>query len=335
MNFVCKLDITELNRKVNIPVILTRLGADPNTIKRLGNKNDYRCPCWVRGGDNSHGMGITFHSKREKWLLSDFTHGTFGNIDLIDFAIKFCGYTFKTALKLMEECCGVELRDINTSYNSEYEVRNYELPNSILDLFEYGCHPYMYQRGYLPSTIEHFGIGYSAIGDLEDRIIIPIVDENGKLISIQGRSFTGDELRYLFIDGTGSLAKETLYNLFNAKKAIQEKGWVLVVEGAMSVFRAYQYGIKNCVATLSTSVTDKQLRLLKSLNVKVVLAFDFDKDTQAGQFATIKTARKLKELGIENGVYTLNIGVLGLEGAIDDLSPSEVKQALKTIKKLF
>lgn len=327
-------EIKELNKKLNVPLFLVKLGADPNTIKKLRG-NDYRCPCWYRNGDNPHSLGITFHSERGKWQLTDFIHLTFRNADPIDFAKKVGGYTFQQALELLKECSGKEIKSSDNVYSSTYEYKKKVINKNVLELFDYGLHPYLKERGYTPQTIQHFGIGYSAIGELIDRIVIPIVNENGELVAIQGRSFVNEEPRYLYLDGSGSQAKETLYNLFPAKKYIQEKGWVMVVEGATSVWRAHQYGLKNVVATLSTSVTDRQLQLLKSLDVKIVIAFDFDEDTQAGQLATIKLAKRIKELNYQKGVYTLNIGSLGLSGAIDDLTYSEAKQALKTIKKLF
>lgn len=327
-------EIEELNKKLDVPYFLVKLGAEKHTIKKLKN-GDYRCPVFTRGGNNPHGMGITYHTKRKKYLFTDFTHGTFGNIDAIDFAKRAGGYTFQQALELMKECSGKELKESDSTYSSTYEYQLKTINKNVLELFDYGCHPYLKERGYNPQTIQYFGIGYSAIGELIDRIVIPIVNENGELVAIQGRSFVNEEPRYLYLDGSGSQAKETLYNLFPSKKYIKEKGWVMVVEGATSVWRAHQYGLKNVVATLSTSVTDRQLQLLKSLDVKIVIAFDFDEDTQAGQLATIKLAKRLKELNYQKGVYTLNIGSLGLSGAIDDLSITEAKQALKTIKKLF
>lgn len=329
------IDIKELNRKVNIPAFLVKLGADRQTIRKLKGA-DYRCPCWFRGGDNPHGLGITFHAERSKWLLTDFLHKTFGNIDLIDFASNYCGHTFHSAVRLLQECASDEIADSDIMYSGSYEYREAKpLSKNVLELFEYGLHPYLHQRGYTPDTALHFGLGWSNVGELIDRIVIPVVDETGDLVAIQGRTFVDDNPKYIFMDGTGSQAKETLYNLFPARRSILERGWVLLVEGAPSVWRAYQYGLPNCVATLSTSVTEKQLQLLISLGVKIVLAFDYDVETSAGQLATLKLANRLKEANFSKGVYTLNIGSMGLEGAIDDLTPSEAKEALKTMKKLF
>lgn len=327
-------EISELNRKVNIPVILTKLGADPHSIRKLRG-NDYRCPCWVRGGDNSHGMGITYHAIREKWLLTDFTHHTFTNMDLIDFAIKFGGYSFMSAIKLMEECIGVELDDADTTYATEYEPEYRTIHPSVLQLFEFGLHPYLHERGYSPEVAKHFGLGYSAIGELIDRITIPVVDETGQLVAIQGRTFIDATPKYIYLDGSGGQAKETLYNMYQCYNTIKEKGYVIVVEGAPSVWRAFDYGITNVVATLSTSVTDKQLQLLRMMNVKIILAFDHDDETHAGQIATQKVAERLKALNYQKGVYTFDIGSLGLSGAIDDLTHRQTLMALKTIKKLF
>lgn len=287
------------------------------------------------GGDNPHGCGITYNITREKWLVTDFLHGSFGNTDLIDFAIKTGGYTFKTAVALMEKCVGKEELRISSGYKATYDKKVTTISKNILEIFEYGLHPYLLNRGYTKDTVEHFGLGVATVGDLIDRITIPIVDETGELVAIQGRSFVGDEPKYLYIDGSGAQAKNTLYNLYNARNTIKEKGYVVVVEGAPSVWRAYQYGLRCCVATLSTSVTEKQLMLLKSLGVKIILAFDHDKDTQAGQMATLKLAKRLKESGFKLGCYSFNLGAIGLEGAIDDLAPLEVKKALKTSNRLF
>lgn len=327
------VDLTELNLKVNIPKLLTKLGAEPRSIRKLRG-NDYRCPCFWRGGDNQNGCGVTYHSKRKKWLVTDFTHHTFGNTDIIDFVKKLNNCSFKEALEFIQQCAGKELQD-DGRYNNEYEYKEKVINKNVLELFDYGLHPYLKQRGYTPEVANYFGLGYSAIGELIDRIIIPVVNEDGKLVAIQGRTFVDDEPRYLYLDGSGTQAKETLYNLYVARKYIKEKGYVIVVEGATSVWRAYQYGLKNVVATLSTSVTDRQLKLLKELNVKIIIAFDFDKETQAGQYATIKLASRLRKENFKCGCYSFNLGKLGLEGAIDDLSPSEVAKALKTINKLF
>lgn len=41
-------EIKDLNKKLNVPLFLTKLGADHKTIKKIRG-NDYRCPCWYRG----------------------------------------------------------------------------------------------------------------------------------------------------------------------------------------------------------------------------------------------------------------------------------------------
>ena len=80
---------------------------------------------------------------------------------------------------------------------------------------------------------------------------------------------------------------------------------------------------------------EKQLQLLRMMNVKIILAFDHDEETQAGQVATQKVAERLKALNYQKGVYTFNLGSLGLSGAIDDLTHVQTLKALKTITKLF
>ena len=146
-------NVKEVNKKVDIPLLLTKLGADPRTIKKLRG-NDYRCPCWYRGGNNPHGLGITFHSEREKWLCSDFTHKEFGNLDLIDFMKHYFNHTFKTALELMEQCSGKELNSSNNVYSSTYEYQlKTIIPNERTD--DYGS----YYKGFIKNDVKITGEG--------------------------------------------------------------------------------------------------------------------------------------------------------------------------------
>lgn len=328
-------EFISLNQKINIPSLFIYLGAE--NVRRLKNKADYRCNAFWRCGDNPSSCGITFNKERKKYLVTDFVHHSCINQDLLDFLTKCCHYKFNDALNLLRKYSSDEYK-VKSSEMCNIKTNDYEvkvLPNTILDLFDYGLHPYLQSRGYTPEVAYEFGLGYSSCELMDGRVIIPIVNEEGQLVSIQGRTFTNDELRYKFLDGTGTQAKNTLYNLFNARKYIEQKGFVMLYEGAPSCWRSFQYGLKNCVATLSTTVTDKQLELLLSLDVKIVIAFDYDSETQAGQINTIKLAQRIKSLGFNKGCYTLNIGELGLSGAIDDLTLEETKLALKNIKKLF
>ena len=329
-------EIKNLNKRLDIVKFLETLGA--YNVHQIRNELNYRCPCFFRDGDNPNGMGIFFDEAKSKWLCTDFTHKTFSNIDLIDLAVKHCDTPFIKTIQILRDCIlkdsdvlsrGKVFRSVGA--NSE-RIRH--IPEEILNCFSEGLHPYLHKRGYLPQTAKHFQLGFCCIGELQDRVTIPIRDKEGKLVSIQGRTTINEYPKYLFYDGTGDVAKQVLYNLDKAFEDIREKGYVIVVEGCPSVWRMWQYGIKNVVATLSTSITNSQINLLISLNVKIIFFFDFD-DNNAGQISTIRGVKMLKEKNFKQGVYTTNIGKLGLTGSPDDIDANSVVEALYNIKRLL
>ena len=307
-------EIKAINKQVQIPLLITFLGGP--VPKQLRNKPDYRCPAWFRGGDNPHGLGITYDYDLEKWIVTDFTGHTCSNYDLLDFMTKILGMSFKEALDLLIFCCGKDngYGDTNTLPDpSKLSEAKLEAPRpidpNIYSTFEKGLHPFWANRGYTPEIAQKYLLGWSTYGDLKGRLTIPIFDENGRFVSVQGRSIDDRVLpKYKFLEGTGESAKLVLYNFINAYYSAQERGWVGVVEGANAVWRADQYGYQNFVATLSTSVTERQINLLISMNVNVVIMFDFDAtETMSGQIASVRLANELKERNCK-GIYICNIG---------------------------
>jgi DNA primase len=67
-----------------------------------------------------------------------------------------------------------------------------------------------------------------------------------------------------------------LYGIDRAKTAIRQKDQAVIVEGYMDVITAHQHGYDNVVASMGTSMTDKQLAILKNLTRNLILALDAD-----------------------------------------------------------
>ena len=82
------------------------------------------------------------------------------------------------------------------------------------------------------------------------------------------------------------------------------------MEGFMAVIRAYTIGVKNCIATMGTSLTKDQINLIKRLTNTVYLCLDGD---NAGINATINNGKLL----LDNN---LNVKVLPLS---DNLDPDD------------
>lgn len=110
-----------------------------------------------------------------------------------------------------------------------------------------------------------------------DRIMFPIRNTKGQVIGFGGRVMGQGEPKYLNSPETPLFSKGTeLYGLFEARHAIRETGYVLVVEGYMDVVALAQLGFANAVATLGTACTPVHVQKLLRQTDAVVFSFDGD-----------------------------------------------------------
>lgn len=169
---------------------------------------------------------------------------------------------------------------------------------------------YVKARGIAPDLIESFRIGYAPDGwqnllrylrgkgyrDQEiiesglvvsgnkgpydmfrNRIIFPITNMSGTVVAFGGRAFDDATPKYLNSPETAVFRKsETLFGLHHAKENIRHENRVLIAEGYMDVVICHQYGFRNVVAPLGTSLTAAHIRKLRTLTDKAVLVFDGD-----------------------------------------------------------
>jgi len=168
---------------------------------------------------------------------------------------------------------------------------------------------YLKNRGLTGETAARYGLGYApddwqglarAVADYQDkaleetglviageagkrydrfrhRVMFPIRNERGKVIAFGGRVLDKGEPKYLNSPETPLFHKgRELYGLYEARRAIQAAGRVIVVEGYMDVVMLAQHGVENAVATLGTAVTSDQVERLLRLADAIVFAFDGD-----------------------------------------------------------
>jgi DNA primase len=110
-----------------------------------------------------------------------------------------------------------------------------------------------------------------------DRIMFPIRNVKGLVIGFGGRVLDGGEPKYLNSPETPLFNKGSeLYGLFEARLAIREKGYALVVEGYMDVVALAQLGFPNAVATLGTACTPIHVQKLFRQTDTVIFSFDGD-----------------------------------------------------------
>jgi DNA primase len=110
-----------------------------------------------------------------------------------------------------------------------------------------------------------------------ERIMFPIRNVKGQVIGFGGRVLDGGEPKYLNSPETPLFNKGSeLYGLFEARLAIREQHYVLVVEGYMDVVALAQLGFQNAVATLGTACTPIHVQKLLRQTDTVIFSFDGD-----------------------------------------------------------
>ncbi len=110
-----------------------------------------------------------------------------------------------------------------------------------------------------------------------DRIMFPIRSVRGEVIGFGGRVLDQGEPKYLNSPETPVFVKgRELYGLFEARHALRQLGYALVVEGYMDVVALAQLGFPNAVATLGTACTAEHVHKLFRFTDCVVFSFDGD-----------------------------------------------------------
>ena len=109
------------------------------------------------------------------------------------------------------------------------------------------------------------------------RIMFPIRDQRGRTLGFGGRVLDDSTPKYLNSPETPVFHKgRELYGLYEARQALKEIPYLLMVEGYMDVIALAQYGINNAVATLGTALTENHLQKLFRYTSEIVFCFDGD-----------------------------------------------------------
>ena len=120
------------------------------------------------------------------------------------------------------------------------------------------------------------------------RIMFPIRDRRGRVIAFGGRVLDNEEPKYLNSPETPLFHKGSeLYGLYESRKAAQQAGNVIVVEGYMDVVALAQHGVNNAVATLGTAANQQHSEMLFKLVPSILFCFDGDRAGRAAAWRAL------------------------------------------------
>jgi DNA primase len=111
------------------------------------------------------------------------------------------------------------------------------------------------------------------------RLIFPVLDAQGRAVAFGARVLPGGgEPKYLNSPETAAYTKgRHLYGLHQNREEIRRRKFAILVEGYLDLIVPYQFGVRNCVASLGTALTSEQARLLSRFARRVVVNYDGDR----------------------------------------------------------
>ena len=149
---------------------------------------------------------------------------------------------------------------------SEYSVRTYD--ESILDKYIPLANKRFVDDNISIAAQQFFGIRY----DVESQgIVIPIHNQIGELIGAKVRcnyDVQDGEMKYYYL--IPCQASQTLYG-YSQNYNYLTNNIIYIYEAEKSIMQCFSYGIRNCVALGSGSISRKQVRMLLELNPKKII----------------------------------------------------------------
>lgn len=239
-------------------------------------------------------------------------------------------------LKILNDSAHFYLDNLNSGNADEHieYILKRRIPANMVRAFGLGASlnyddlpKFLIKKGYAVQDMLDSGVINSVDGRLVDsqggRLIFPIINAMDEVIAFGGRALKKVSFgKYKNTKETVVFSKsKALYNinLLKKLKKTQNIKDVIIVEGYMDVMSLYQAGFKNVVASMGTSLTQDQARLLKRYTDSVLISYDGD---SAGQKANMRGLEILRNEGLSVKVVPLPDGLdpddvikqLGAEG---------------------
>ena len=261
--------------------------------------------CPVHNGDNN----AAFSYDRSKNCWSCFTHQCHkkhGN-DIIGLVRSVKNASFSEAVEWINSVINSpeltlgyvpkEQREIQKSLNSPIDESHLKKLKPVSSIPS---------KRFQQETIRHFQCGVvneRNVRPQHHRIMIPLRNESGNLIGFSGRSIY-DKCKETGFFIPNWLDKNSpyvrmyskwrhypkglnksieLYNSHEAKNWISRLGFAIVVEGPFDLWRLWELGVKNCVATYGCTISNHQVNAIKNFGAKfIAIMFDADKAGEEG-----------------------------------------------------
>ena len=165
-----------------------------------------------------------------------------------------------------------------------------------------------------------------------NRAIFPIMDLRGRVLGFGARVLDSSLPKYLNSPETVIYSKgKNLYGLNFSKDHIKKEKFALIVEGYLDFIIPYQSGVRNIIATLGTSLTTDQIKLLKRYTNTVIMVYDPD---EAGETASLRNLDLFISEDVNVYIAELSEG-LDPDSYIRKFGAEDFLKKVKSAKNIF
>ena len=283
--------------------------------------------CPVHKGDNPTGLCVykSDASGIPMFCWKCYTHNCEAEYqrNVVGFVMACSGMTFDEAIRFLCQYVGINIEDFEEDKVSIAEIENRRSLSSVcralsamqdaeIDLTKVKNpflneefverslkrrNLYFKDRGFSDLVLDTFEVGHCCSPDspwnyasCSSRAVIPIRDENFRLVGISGRAEKDVDKKidnkYRILSGSNKSGVLSGFHL--SKSYIEAKRSVVLVEGFADMWKCWMAGVKNVVAVMGKKITDKQLRLILGSSHKALVCFDYDEGRNESSVLGIK-----------------------------------------------
>lgn len=280
-------------------------------LEHFGYCNIVIRPTYIQFGRDefSSKKSIVIKLERNSWL---YVHDYARNIqkDIFGYIIDQRKVSFSDVMTVVKNVLGIEsfyttfekkgifggfYNRIKKKIDSD-TIRTYD--SSILNQY-IQCPNGRFLRDHIDiRTQQFFDIRY----DIESQtIVIPIYTQFGELMGVKARcnyDVEDGEQKYYYL--VPCAMSHTLYGYAHNYKYL-ENNTVYILESEKAVMQCYSYGIRNCVALGSGTISRKQVKMLYELNPKkIILLHDvgYENERIMRNIAMIQSYSRFSEIKI-------------------------------------
>lgn len=337
MSWISEDDIKAIRQQADIVDVMSRY----ITLEKKGK--DYKATCPFHD-DHDPSLSIS----TDKQIFKCFVCGTGGNVftfvqkienisfleavckvaELIHYPLHIDTSQFQPKVdqnQPLYDCVQSYIRFLTYELQSENgeSVKRYlsqrKINEDIIKRFEIGYAPessrsvkYLKAKGFNEQILTDTGLirthDLDTYAVFDNRLMIPIHDENGNPVGFTARRLNEDKdvAKYINTSETKIYHKgHLIFNYHRAKEFAKKNKRFILVEGAMDVIAFEKADIHESIACLGTACTKEQITLLKRLNVPLVVCYDGDK---AGKAATYKFGKLAVDYGLNFSIVKNTTG---------------------------